>query len=644
MQSIRKQLLAGSVFLTLVSVLMTFALTMPVSFSALDTQMRAQVQQSSQLAGETVKIFWDEVVRSMNLLARIRGFAELKPDQAFPLLEALSRQNSAFELVALYDREGNSVAQTSLYGKKSAQNVVNENFFRRSLNRHEEFVSAPIYQAELDAYFVLLSVPVRDQQDQVNGVLVASINLQSLRYRLAQVSSAIEGVTYLVDGQYQLIASGNKLSATALESVKPILTQPQLQKQLQAKGHAALDQYTGVEGYKVLGNLYRVFGTPWTVVAEVPYDKVLAPVTKITYLSLVGALVAMLMVLWVSTLLTRRITAPLQLLTQAAKKVSQGEYQTKLQIQSPVELVLLSEAFNDMASKVNGAIESLQKLNDELEHRVSERTKTLSETLSYLQRTQSELIQREKMAALGELVAGVAHEINTPIGICVTASSHIAHDLKAIKKALETQNLTASMLQEFIDDTDNALALMGSNLSRGSQLINDFKKVAVDQSHDDVRAFLLVEYVRSVANSLSPSLKMKKHRVVVEGQEELEVIHNPGAISQIITNLVMNSVIHGFGERSEGLIHIQVSLSEQADEVQVLYSDNGVGMDQEQCEKVFNPFYTTRRGSGGSGLGGNIIFNLVTQVLKGSIDVQSELGQGVNFTIRFPRSLVTALR
>ncbi|OPX55433.1 HAMP domain-containing protein [Oceanospirillum multiglobuliferum] len=641
MSSIRKQLLAGSVLLTLVSVLMTFTLTMPVSFSALDTQARAQVHQSSQLAGETVKIFWDEVVRSMNLLARIRGFAELEPEQAFPLIEALSRQNSAFELVALYDKEGNVIAQTSLYGKKSAPNVSSENFFRRSLNRHEEFVSAPTYLPDLDAHFVQLSVPVRDQQDKVNGVLVASINLQPLRYRLAQVSNTIGGTTYLVDGQYQLIASGSKIDSAMLASVRKVLTQPALQKQLQISGHAALDLYSGIEGDKVLGNLYRVFGTPWTVVAEVSYDKVLAPIHKIIYLSLGGALVAMLIVFWVSRVLTRRITEPLQMLTHAAKQVSQGEYQPKLEIHSPVEFVLLSEAFNDMAMQVKEAIESLQKLNDELEHRVSERTKTLSETLSYLQRTQSELIQREKMAALGELVAGVAHEINTPIGICVTASSHIAHDLKQLKNALETQNLTASMLQEFIEDTDNALALMSSNLHRGSQLINDFKKVAVDQSHDDVRAFLLVEYVRAVANSLTPSLKMKKHKVLVEGIEELEVVHNPGAFSQIITNLIMNSVIHGFGERAEGLIHIQVQDSERADEVVVEYSDNGAGMDQEQCEKVFNPFYTTRRGAGGSGLGGNIIFNLVTQVLKGTIEVHSEIGQGVHFTIRFPRSLVS---
>lgn len=641
MSSIRKQLLAGSVLLTLVSVLMTFTLTMPVSFSALDTQARAQVHQSSQLAGETVKIFWDEVVRSMNLLARIRGFAELEPEQAFPLIEALSRQNSAFELVALYDKEGNVIAQTSLYGKKSAPNVSSENFFRRSLNRHEEFVSAPTYHPDLDAHFVQLSVPVRDQQDKVNGVLVASINLQPLRYRLAQVSNTIGGTTYLVDGQYQLIASGSKIDSAMLASVRKVLTQPALQKQLQISGHAALDLYSGIEGDKVLGNLYRVFGTPWTVVAEVSYDKVLAPIHKIIYLSLGGALVAMLIVFWVSRVLTRRITEPLQMLTHAAKQVSQGEYQPKLEIHSPVEFVLLSEAFNDMALQVKEAIESLQKLNDELEHRVSERTKTLSETLSYLQRTQSELIQREKMAALGELVAGVAHEINTPIGICVTASSHIAHDLKQLKNALETQNLTASMLQEFIEDTDNALTLMGSNLHRGSQLINDFKKVAVDQSHDDVRAFLLVEYVRAVANSLTPSLKMKKHKVLVEGVEELEVVHNPGAFSQIITNLIMNSVIHGFGERAEGLIHIQVQDSERADEVVVEYSDNGAGMDQEQCEKVFNPFYTTRRGAGGSGLGGNIIFNLVTQVLKGTIEVHSEIGQGVHFTIRFPRSLVS---
>ncbi len=635
MKSIRKQLLTGSLGLTFMAVVITLLLVLPVSFSALEKQTHVHASRSSQLAGESVKVFWDEIVRSLNLLARVRGISEFPIEDAQPLVEALIRQNNAFELVVLYDRNGRIIVQNSPYGRRALNSVSNQQFFRRSFLRHEEFLSSPQYDPLLKNTFVVISIPVRDKEDKIDGVLMAHVNLHHLTFLLSKIHTDLDGISYLLDVRGNPIASSVELEDTYLSKMQSTILSSQVQQQLRHSGEAQLNRYPGAVGEPVLGNIRSLFGTPWLVVAEIPYTLVSGPVRSMLLFSLLGALTALGVVLLISRRMTRKITEPLTAMVDASKKVSLGQYHSDLAITSPVEFALVSEAFNDMALQVERAIEDLQKLNDQLEVRVDDRTRELSETLEQLQLAQQELIENEKMSALGELVAGIAHEINTPVGVCVTACSHVGDDIKFLQKAFNEQTLTPTMLQEHIDHADEAYELMRSNLQRASQLISDFKKVAVDQSHSESRAFLLVDYVRTIANSLTPKLKQKKHKVDVQGPDTLEVFHNPGAVSQIVVNLIMNSVVHGFEEQSEGVINIVVSQPD-SESVMLEYFDNGSGMDEEQLTKVFHPFFTTRRGSGGSGLGGNIIYNLVTQVLKGSIQVKSETGKGVHFTLLFP--------
>lgn len=637
MKSIRRLLLSGSLSLTFIAVLVTLVLILPVGFYALEKQANVHATRGSLLAAETVKIFWDEISRSLNLLGRVRGFSEIKPELAGSVMEALMRQNNAFELVVLYDRTGRILVEKSPYGRKALNSVNQEIFFRRAATRHEEFLSQPIYDPLLKSSFVIFSIPVRNQADQIDGVLMAHVNLHHISFLLSRIQMDLEGAVWLSDRKGVPIASGTNLSNEYLADMQQLLLQNKKQQQLQMNGEVSFDRYPGGFGQDVLGSARTLFGTPWLVIAEVPYSLISTPLQNMLILTLSGALVSLLIVFLISRKITRKITDPLNQMVKAADQVSRGEYHAGLSIESPAEFALVADAFNEMTHKVEGAIADLQNLNDQLEHRVEDRTRELSDTLRELKRTQQELIESEKMVALGELVAGIAHEINTPVGICVTACSHVQDDLTELQKAFDAKSLTPSMLQEHIDQTTDAYQLVRSNLDRASQLISDFKKVAVDQSHSESREFLLVDYVRAVSNSLTPTLKKKKHTVEVSGPEELEVFHNPGAVSQIVVNLIMNSVIHGFDQKDQGRIMIDIHLSETGDVV-LEYSDNGKGMDEEQQSKIFHPFYTTRRGSGGSGLGGNIIYNLVTQSLKGSIRVYSESDQGVHFTLCFPVS------
>jgi len=260
----------------------------------------------------------------------------------------------------------------------------------------------------------------------------------------------------------------------------------------------------------------------------------------------------------------------------------------------------------------------------------------LNLALTQLQEAQSELVRQEKLASLGQMVAGVAHEINTPLGICVTATSHLVQELKLTKEELAAGEMTEDSLNTFFDVVDQSLRIMTTNTQRAAALVRSFKQVAVDQSSDNIRNFNLCKYVGEILLSLQPKLKGRPVKVAVDCPADLEVDSFPGAVSQIVTNMVVNSLVHGFERDQPGNITIRARI-EDDDMVAFEYGDDGAGMDAETLAKLFDPFFTTKRGSGGSGLGAHILYNLVTGSLGGSLRVESSPGKGLQYFLRFPR-------
>ncbi|KAF5051127.1 Sensor histidine kinase RcsC [anaerobic digester metagenome] len=260
---------------------------------------------------------------------------------------------------------------------------------------------------------------------------------------------------------------------------------------------------------------------------------------------------------------------------------------------------------------------------------------SLEESLDKLHRTQKEMIHSAKMAALGDLVAGVAHEVNTPIGVCVTASSFLAERTRQLRDLYEKGEMKRSDLEKYLTLAEESSASVLTNLERAAELVQSFKKVAADQSSEEKRSFELKSYLEQILVSLRPQFKRTPHTVHMDCPEGLTLDSYPGAIMQIITNLIMNSLIHGFADGLPGEIFIKVE--PVGDAVALSYRDTGVGMDKEQRDRIYDPFYTTKRGSGGTGLGMNIVYNLVTQTLKGTILLETSPGQGAIFLLTLPR-------
>ncbi len=265
--------------------------------------------------------------------------------------------------------------------------------------------------------------------------------------------------------------------------------------------------------------------------------------------------------------------------------------------------------------------------------RLTEKNNELIKTLDELRKTQTKLVEAEKMASLGGLVAGVAHEINTPVGVGITAASILAGRSEDIIVSFKNREMKQSDLRKYFETTRKSGELILRNLRRTADLISSFKQVSVDRITEQQRRFTLNDYTRDVIRSLTPRLKEKTIEIDIDCPEDLELNSYPGAFAQILTNLVFNSLIHGFQGETDGKIEIAAEIKKN--DLVLKYRDNGKGIPEDVLPRIFDPFFTTDK-QRGTGLGMHIIYNIVTQKLNGDIYCESEAGHGVLIKITVP--------
>lgn len=310
-----------------------------------------------------------------------------------------------------------------------------------------------------------------------------------------------------------------------------------------------------------------------------------------------------------------------------------------LQYEARIVSVILERARN---------IDKLKDLNSSLEKRVNERTLELThanillkKALEQRNEVQSQLVEMENMAALGTMMSSLTHEINTPVGVAITAISHLRAIQEQGSQRFLAGNLKRSELEKLFKETSESAEIIERNLVRSTQLIKTFKQLSIDQHSQDTRVINLVGYIDEILLSLKPRLKRTKHLFCIDVAPDLEIVSNPGAISQLLINLIMNSAQHAFREGQTGHITLKASKHDSGKQLRLTYQDNGRGMSSNTVENLYKPFFTLARSQGGSGLGMHICYNLVVKILHGHIDCQSSINKGVTFNIDFPISTLT---
>ena len=298
----------------------------------------------------------------------------------------------------------------------------------------------------------------------------------------------------------------------------------------------------------------------------------------------------------------------------------------------------------ELSHKLSRCEEQYKLKIDQLESQIAHHSEDIVDALhSELQEIKVKLIESEKMAALGNLVPGVTHEVNTPIGLSLTGISHFQSSVKEVAQLFEQGELEEDDFTRFIRESEELSNTIHHSLQRAAELISSFKLIAVDQSAEEIRQFDLLHYLDEILISLRNKLKQRKFKITINSSCKPLIINNyPGSWAQIFTNLIQNTLIHGYDAQADGNVLFNFYTDNQT--LTFEYVDDGKGMGQETVSKVFEAFYTTNRANGGSGLGMNIIFNIIKKKMHGTIYVESKLGQGTKFVINVPMDIQTKFK
>lgn len=566
------------------------------------------------------------------------------PEKAQAFLDRQRALLSIFDNgLYLITEEGQVFAEAPFITGGRGRDVSKFDVFKKTSATRKPYISRPFVSVRAQGRPVIsIAVPVFDRHGTMVGRFHGSLELMGKNFLadLIDIKVGETGYLYLstVDRTMILHPTRSRIMTPGPPLGQNLVYDRSLEER------AGSGRTITSLGLGMLVSFQRIPSTNWVLGVNFPETEAFAPFYQAqrTFIWLIaGGTMAVLLLVW---LLMRRFTKPLAVMTAHVEALpgKQGESRF-LRSTARDEMGTLGHAFDQMVGQLDVKEQSLRDVNATLEARVMDRTarlqaanSDLTRMVEELNRTQAHLVQTEKMAALGGLVAGVAHEINTPVGIGVTAASYMEEKVHELAASYRAGGLSREQMTTFISSAEGSCSMVLINLRRAADLIRSFKLVAVDQSGGQRRRFRLKAYIEETLTSLRPQLGRTRHDISLQCDDGLDLVGNPGDFSQIITNLVMNSLIHGFEGIEEGRIVIQIS--DQPEGLLLRYTDDGKGIAAEHLPHIFDPFYTTKRGRGGSGLGLHVIYNIIAQGLGGSVTCSSSPGQGVVFDIRIPRA------
>jgi|GEM_PF-2717518 len=395
--------------------------------------------------------------------------------------------------------------------------------------------------------------------------------------------------------------------------------------------------------------------TPWSIVTIIPEKEILSEVNQMLFVTATISLLGIVFLVGLISYIARKIVAPIEQAIERAERIAKGDFSdTNNYIHKKDEIGKLEFALMNMEKKLKQSFEyintqmseiiknseELQEKDDELlltNEKLRKTIFSLKEAKEEIEASQKYLIQYEKAKNLSIIVSGISHELKTPLGNAVTTISYFDRELNDFLNLAENNNITKRNLNEFTSTLSNTFKILTGNFTSALEIVESFKTIAIDQTSHKKKEFELCEYLNTLAHSLQTPLKKGNHQLIIQCNKFVLMNSYPGALSQVLTNLVFNSINHGFEDKVEGIIVISAQID--LDQVIITCSDNGRGIKQENLSKIYDAFYTTSEKKGGSGLGLQIVMNLVTMVLNGTIECESTEQEGTTFTFVIPNSV-----
>ena len=571
-------------------------------------------------------------------------------DESFSLMLKDNRTNGSLNIY-----EGNSLDSNILSSIEDYDPRIRPWYSPVKRNIASSWSNIYINQDEKMEATISISVPVFGIKGEFKGVFEIDVKLNGINEFLSKNKFKQGSTVFIINDKLEIIADSE--NTNSLTGTNRHTNQRELLKMSEAKNELIKSTYKLIDkkdidyrqikrvklnnknNYFMISKLDNPKGLKWRIVVIIPEDDLMGSIRtryniNIAILSVI-ILVGALFGIW----LLNKVTTPILMVANGAKEIVAKNWDVEIKYDKNIikEADEMITGFNIMVEDIKLYIEKLVEKQKEIEEiHVTETlrmSKIIEEKTSNLKVVMQELMQKEKLASLGELVSGVSHEINTPLGVALSAASLMQDSNERFKSELMKGNLTKSGLIEFMDMIQETTTILNSNLYRAAELVKSFKEIAVNQSIEEKTKFNLGEYIQSILLSLKHEYKNKNIDFNIDCPKDLMVYNYPGALSQILTNLIMNSLTHGFKDADSGIISIKAH--EINGILSIEYHDNGIGMTNEVSKRVFEPFYTTNRGKGGSGLGLNIVYNLVTGKMDGNITCKSNLGEGSTFLMEF---------
>ena len=640
LSSLRQVLLRSATAVVLVQ----FCFTLGVAKFQLFPQVEAlQIALNASLANNIARSTQQSLTRPMAAVQAAvsqLGAEGTQPAILNPvILQQLADSVDAAESVYTLDRSGRVTALVYPRGDVSASARsgadsrlaldLSQSEMFRSVEKHQVRISPIFLSAVSDRPMIAVTGPIA-----TGGLLAMEISLARLGQAQndAQTGDGIQ--VLIVDNNGQIIADRGGVRARQ-SAMLPI----EAMRLLEARGAGviAIDEVPWFASSAKIS----VGALDWRVVVMRPEALVYQPIFSIVWVSTLstGVLlgIAVLLFVWIS----RKFSHATETLSRDALLLEQGQIPAprKFRIR---ELHALDHSLRAMAGNLLQREALLKQSNEVLEARVQERTQHLSHAnaelgsaMQQLKQTQADLVQAGKMAALGSLVAGVAHEMNTPVGNARLAATSLVYRAQQLRSIVDSGKVLKSDITQCAVDFEVGASLIDKSLERAAELVRSFKQVAVDQSSNRYRSFFIDEIIHENQVLLSPRLSKAHMLLTTQAPDKLEMSGYPGDLGQVLTNLIENAMVHGYADAPGGEIFIDVALT-APERVRIQVRDCGCGIPEASLGRIFDPFFTSRMGQGGSGLGLAIVYKLVTQSLAGSIVVASTVGVGTTFTVDLP--------
>ncbi len=506
------------------------------------------------------------------------------------------------------------------------------------------------YSTELEQATAFIGAPVLNE-GKLLGVIVLQVDSQIIQRVTLDVSGNLSSREVVVaakqDEYFSYQAKLKYDPDVVIGDLHPVFALPKpLANAISGiRGIVYAQDYRGED---VIAATRYIPSMQWGMVLKEDLAEVMNAYHELLRLSVFMFLMVIFCVLILAGLLGRWLAKPFESMIEMTEKIASGTTDSSLSLQGTRESYELAMSFNQMSQSLALARETLEQkvaertrdltheisLRESKELALNESYKELNESMQRLKSMQSKLVESEKMASLGGLVAGFAHELNTPIGIAITASSLFSRELVILEKSYKSDTLTEVVFNQYLNEIKDTCFLLDKNLKRTASLVSNFKLVAVEQTNLHKERFDLHDLVDSLLKSLTPETNKYPVEIINEIPTDISINSYAGDFYQLLTNLVLNAMIHAFEGIDKGKLTIGASLCQY--NLVLTVSDNGKGISQNDCCCIFEPFFTTRRGSGGSGLGLSIVYNIATHKLHGDIQVSSILGQGTEFIMTLP--------